>query len=75
MSWKTLFLYQFSECKGTTFFDTDKLFKHFFFDFLKIIFNILKTNYLCLKNNLGYSSSGDFRERKSRKVAPKKPVP
>ena len=75
MSWKTLFLYQFSECKGTTFFDTDKLFKHFFFFFLKIIFNLLKTNYLCLKNNLGNSSSGDFLLLKILKVAPKNPVP
>ena len=75
MSWKTLFLYQFSECKGTTFFDTDKLFKHFFFDFLKIILNLLKTNYLCLKNNLGNSSSGDFSLLKILKVAPKNPVP
>jgi len=41
MSWKTLFLYQFSECKGTTFFDTDKLFKHFFFDFLHFYFAII----------------------------------
>ena len=75
MFWKTLFLYQFSECKGTTFFDTDKFFKHFFSIFLKIIFNQLIFNYLFLKNNLGNSSSGAFLERKRRKVAPKKPVP
>lgn len=42
MFWKTLFVYQFSECKGTTFFDTDKLFKHFFFYFFENNFQLIE---------------------------------